>query len=187
MITAAVNEFYKIANVTCGINQMPVSVPGFSIAGQLKYAVPSPILIPLTASFEGRMLKRISLGALARNYRTWASDTSIKMGVTQRWSQIGIDKFVIHPIDSIGGRDISITGVVEPTPLVNSNDTISLEDEYIQMAVDYAAHRVQLLEGGAIFEQASLLLNKFYEGINKRLMYQGYKFPNYAIFKGPFR
>jgi hypothetical protein len=38
-VTNAVNEFYRIINAFCGINQQTVSIPGFSVANQL----PSPL------------------------------------------------------------------------------------------------------------------------------------------------
>jgi len=78
-----------------------------------------------------------------------------------QWWPIGTQKFGIHPADVIGGLPLAIVGVVEPTLLVNPTDVIDLPDEYTQIIDDYAAHVLQLKEGGKIFADASLLYQKF--------------------------
>ena len=183
-ITQFINEAYQVTNIFCGINQASVSVPGFSVAGQLLYQVPDPIIFPLQCSFEGRPLRKLSLSALAQNYRQWAYDNTTKSGPVQRWSPIGINQFVIHPCDSLGGRDISLIGVVEPPLLVNPTDVISLDDEFIDMIVSYATHRVQLKIGGGMFSQASLLIQSYWHRLKERMIYQDYIFPRYFVLKG---
>jgi hypothetical protein len=180
-IDFSINESVRILNVFCGIQQQSISVPGLSIASQLIYAVPATILIPLRATIDGRAIQRISLASLARNYRSWASDTTAKLGPIQRWAGIGIGQFVIHPADSIGGKDIKITGVVESVALVNSGDVVSLEDEFVDAVIQYAGHRCQLKAGGAEFASSSLLIQKFWHVLKQRSIFQGLKMPQYFL------
>lgn len=184
-VTNVINEGYRIINGFTGLNQATVSVPGFSVAGQLIYQSPSPILFPLECYFEGKQLRKMSLGALARTYRGWAADLTNKSGPVQRWAPIGITRFVIHPQDAVGGRDIAITGVTEPTPLVNAGDSISIPDEYLTMLISYVSHRIRLKEGGKVFSDASLLLQQFYRDLKRLGRFQTAKFPSYWILTGP--
>lgn len=183
-ITNAINEFYRIANAFIGLNQKLVSVPGFSVKNRLIYQIPSPILFPINIFFEGTELDKISLLALARNHPRWATTTTAKAGKVQRWAPIGITQFVIHPIDAIGGRDIAVQGVVEPTPLLNANDPLQLDDEFLDMAVSYAAHRLQLREGGRPFSSSMLLMTRFYSLLRDRVIKRGADFPNYSALLG---
>ena len=180
-IDAALNEGYRILNVFVGLNQGSVSVPGNSVAGQLIYQTPAPILIPLRVTVDGRMIQRVSLANLARTYRSWASDTTAKLGPIQRWASIGINQFVIHPADAIGGKVLSMTGVVEPTLLVNTGDVVQLEDEFVQAIIEYAGHRTQLKAGGAEFAASSLLIQQFWHLLKQRSVYQGLTYPKYWI------
>lgn len=186
-VTNAANEFYRIINAFCGINQQTVSIPGFSVANQLQYAVPAPLLFPMTVSFEGRMLRRLSLGALARNYRSWATDTTPKLGPPQRWAQIGITQFVVHPIDTLGGRDIAVTGLVEPTPLAASDDVIQMEDEYLTALVEYCLHRIQLKEGGKAFGDTMASFEASQKVIRDRSIFLSLKMPRYQVLAGSVR
>lgn len=180
-LTAAINETYRIVNAHCAINQAWVAVPGFSVANQFLYPVPSPILFPLQCRFEERTLQRLSFGSLAQKYRGWATDTTIKSGPVQRWAPIDITQFVIHPQDSLGGRGIEVQGVVEPNPLSAPGDTISVEDSYISMIVEGASHRLQLREGGKIFAQSSLGLQQLYRDIKSHTFLLSWKAPRYFV------
>lgn len=185
-LTAAINESYRIVNAFCGINQSLVSVPGFSVANQLLYTVPSPILFPLSAYFEGRLLRKSSLGSLARNNRGWATNSTHKSGPVRSWAPIGITQFVIHPYDSLGGRDIAVQGVIEPTPLVILTDILQVEDEYLDMIISLTAHRAQLKEGGRVFANSSqTMLNEFYRGLKDRIIFRDFKAPTYKVLTSP--
>ncbi len=184
-VTNALNEFIRIANCFIGLNQSTVFVPGFSVANKLIYPIPSPILIPFQVSFDGRVLRKLSPAALARNYPRFATDNTAKSGPVSRWAPVGISQFLLHPADSIGGRAISVTGVIEPQLLGSAGDTIALEDEYIDMAVEYAGHRIQLKEGGKTFADASMSLQTFWKIMKERSRYRGLTFPRYWVLTGP--
>jgi hypothetical protein len=183
-LTIAINEAYRQINLMAWLNQATVSVPGFSVAGQLVYQTPTPILIPLVAYFEGKQLGKSSLGSMARTHLSWATDTSIKNGIPREWVPIGINQFVIRPADSIGGRDIEISGVVEPVLLVNPGDVISVNDDFETMIVNLAAHRIQLREGGKVFASSSLLLQSFYHEMKQLCKLQQMRYPRYFVASG---
>ena len=180
-VTAVINEGYRIINAFAGINQDTLPVPGGTVANQLVYAMPTTILYPLTAYVDQKQLRRDSLLELARQHRNWATDTTIKMGSIQRWAMIGISKFVLYPIDSVGGRALTVTGVVEPTPLSSGSDVIRIEDELLTMLVEYSAHRLILKEGGKTFADSSLMIQKFYSVMKDRMITTGMKFPRYFV------
>jgi hypothetical protein len=118
---------------------------------------------------------------LARNYTRWAADTTPKSGPVARWASSGITKFVTHPIDAIGGRPILVTGVVEPTLLASSGDILSLEDEFLDMVVDYATHRVQVKQGGKSFADSSAYITSFWHILKERSRIRGMVMPKYWI------
>ena len=184
-ITNALNEAYRLMNVFCQLNQTTATVSGNSVINQSVYQTPAPILIPLVVNFAGRQLRKMSFQALARNFPGFASDATVKLGRVQRWAPIGINQFLIHPMDSVGGRTITVTGVIEPTPLASGGDVLSLDDDFVSMAVEYAAHRVQLKEGGQVFSDASLLLQRFYGFLKQRMRLSGMTFPRYFVLSGP--
>jgi hypothetical protein len=130
-------------------------------------------------------LGRSSLGSLSRTHLAWATDASVKSGPPREWAPIGINQFVINPMDSIGGRDIEITGVVEPVLLVNPADVISVNDDFETMIVNLAAHRIQLREGGKVFASSSLLLQGFYHELKQLCKLQQMRFPKYFVATGP--
>jgi len=184
-ITGALNEFIRIANAHIGFNQATLTVSGGSVANQVVYSVPATTLYPLQISVNGVQLWKMSIQSLGNQFPTWATDTTAQFGPIQRWAPIGISQFVMHPIDSVGGRTVSVLAVVEPTLLVNSTDKLQLEDAFIQMAVEYAAHRVQLKLGGAPFAGASLMIRKFWSTMKDRNTLQINKMPKYWILEGP--
>ena len=180
-IAAVVNESFRIINGFCGINQATVTVPGGTIANQLIYNVPTSLLFPITVWVDGIQLRKDSLVRLSRDHQFWATDTTLKCGPIHRWAMIGVKTFVLHPIDSIGGRLLEMTGVIEPPTLVGGSDVISVEDDFLVMMVDYCAHRIQLKEGGKVFADSSTLIQSFYAKLKDRMILTGIKFPRYHI------
>lgn len=157
----AINEALRVLNMFTGFTQGVVSVPGGTQAGRYIYDQPAGLLFPMAVAFNNRQLRRSTFRALTQRYRLWYQDTTNSFGPVAEWWPIGIQKFGIHPADLIGGLPLAIIGVIEPTLLVSPTDVIDLPDEYTQIIDDYAAHVLQLKEGGKIFADASLLYQKF--------------------------
>ena len=185
-ITVAINESYQLVNSFCGVNIKTVAVPGGSVANQVNYSTPSPIMIPMELYFNGRQMRKLSLGALGRNYRSWLTDNTTKNGPVARWTPTGIKTFAIHPADAVGGQSITITGVIEPTLLSSGSNVLEIEDEYLTMMLELTVHRLQLKEGGKIFSDSStMMLNSFYKRLANRTRFTGWKSPTYRVLTGP--
>lgn len=180
-IDAIINEAIRCTALFTGFYRATVHVPGFSQANQRVYNTPPGILAIDTVYFEGRLLQKISLKRLARLRRTWATDTTDTRGRVEYWSPWGNTLFVISPQDSQGGRDISATGQAEPPLLVNADDVMVLENEYVEIVTEYCEHRLPLKLGGKIFADGSLALNDFYAKMRQRMAYEKFKFPKYRI------
>ena len=158
-VDAVINEAIKTINIFTGFYQG--GVHAISIKGQLIYPMPTGMLYPLRAQFNGTALDPIAIGQIGKDYRNWATSTTTKDGPVIRWVPIGTNYFCLNPIDMDGGQDIYVTGVLEPPLLVNDTDEMVLDDEYTTMIGDYGAHRMPLKEGGPIFAQASLAYQNF--------------------------
>jgi hypothetical protein len=178
-LTYAINEAIRTINLVTGFLRGTATIPGNSVAGQLLYNTPPSILFPMRVQFEKRMLDPVSLDRIGNDYATWATDTTNKLGNVQRWIPFGTQMFAIHPIDSIGGGVIYVTGVLEPTLLVNGSDSVSLEDEFVDLIVTFCRARLPLKEGGAVFASASRSQQDFYRKLKTKKMIEGLKFPQY--------
>lgn len=174
-----INEAIATVALFTGFYRVTASVPGNSVANQIVYATPSGILAPRVVRFAGRQLQRMKLSKLVRQRRGWATETNLTNGPTSSWAPIGNTMFVINPIDAVGGRQIEVTGMGAPPKLVNANDTMVLENEYLELITEYGAHRLPLKEGGKIFADGSMALNDFYKKMKERKQYEKLKLPKY--------
>jgi hypothetical protein len=175
-VDAVINECIRVTALFTNFYRTTVQLPGWTVANQLVYDTPSPILKITSVMYEGRQLNYASLRELARTRRNWATDTTAAKGQPDYWAPIGLTKFVISPKDSVGGNDLSLTGIGEPPLLVNATDVFQMENEFIELVPEYCSHRLQLKEGGKIFSDASLSLNTFYDCMKERKAYEFYKF-----------
>lgn len=180
-LVACINESIRITNLFTGFAESSVWVPGFTVADQLLYDTPSPILFPTRISYEGRDLDKIGLMRMGEDYRNWATDTTNSYGPVARWIPVGLTKFAIHPIDSYGGNSLLVTGVVEPTPLVNDTDVMQLSDEFVTLVTDYCGHRLVLKEAGKVFADASILIQSYWREMKRLKRWQGFKAPRYFV------
>src|SRR6266700_5733958 len=112
-LTAVINEAIRVIGLFTNFNETSIQVPGFTVANQLLYSTPSPIIFPTGVTFEGRDLDKIGLRLAAQTYRSWATDSTDSYGPVARWIPIGIDTFAIHPIDATGGNDLTVIGMAE--------------------------------------------------------------------------
>jgi hypothetical protein len=180
-IDYVINEAVRVTALATGFYRSTIQLPGWTVADQLVYDVPAPILVPTSVLFEGRQLNPISLRELGRTRRNWATDTSARSGRPDYWAPVGIGKFVISPKDSVGGNDLALTGVAEPPLLVDATDVMQLENEYVEIITEYCGHRLPLKEGGKIFADASIGLNNFYDKLRQRKRLEKVKFQKYYI------
>ena len=179
-VTAAINECLRVLNLATGIFQ--ISTPIFTESNRIFYDVPTGILIPTRVQFEGQYLQRTFPNSAGMSNARWVTDTTTNTGMpVSRWIPCGFIKFAIHPADSIGGGQLLITGVQEPVLLANPTDTLTLPNEYTDALVLLAAQILTLKETGAIFEQASLVLNDYYRILKKIVLWRSFVQPKYFI------
>jgi hypothetical protein len=176
-----VNEAVRVVSLFTGFFRNTLQLPGYTVAGQLVYNTPHGMMVPIMVTFEGRQLQKYTLKKLARDRRNWATETTLSCGRVKQWASVGIGKFVINPIDSIGGNELLITGLGEPPLLVNDGDVLVIENEYVELITSYGVHNLPLKIGGKIFADGSLALNEFYSKIAERMRYESFKAPKYRI------
>lgn len=180
---AIINEALRCSNILCGWYQGTVSA--ISQTGQLVYPTPVGMLYPQRIAFEGIQLDPIPITRIGQDYRTWTTDNTNKNGAVARWVPIGINYFCLHPADSNGGGRIDVTGVLETPLLVLPTDSMQLEDQYVNIVVEYAASRLPMPIGGQNFAQASQLYQKgFMPAIKARTNLAKFKFPRYFVNQG---
>ncbi len=180
-VDAVINEAMRLTNLFTAFNQTSIQLPNFTVADQLLYDVPFPIIFPTRIAYEGKDLDKTGLIRIAQDYRYWATDTTNTYGPVGRWVPIGIKRFALHPIDSIGGASITITGVAEPTLLVAPGDVMQLDDDFVTLIVDYCGHRLVLKEGGKVFSDASLLIQSYWRNTKQLKRWQTFKAPRYFV------
>lgn len=177
-VRLVINEGLRRLNNLTGFNQNIVPIPGYTVAGQLVYQTPVGILIPLSVYVEERELnKEGSLQELAQRHRNWAVDNTLTQGPTQRWAAVGINKFVIHPMDGVGGRLLEVQGVVPIVPLVGQNDAISLDNEFADILVDYCSSRLFLKETGRAFANAMKIRPEMMRKLATMTIWESMVFP----------
>jgi len=161
-VTAAINEAYRILSMFCGwVNRTSSILSGYTIADRTFYDIPDDIVFPQKVDFEGQALEKVSLFSMSQMRPTWARETTANTGRNvSQWVPIGIRKFAIHPADSVGGGLLQVTGIGEPTVLVNDLDRVLIPKEGILPVCDYAAHSVQCkLQGAPFMESLELYSN----------------------------
>ncbi len=178
-----INEAIRCTNLLTGFYQGSATTT--SVANQLTYAIPAGVLYPQRVTLAGIQLDPVPITHIGQDYRTWATDQSATKGQTARWVPIGTTLFALHPADSASGDTIAVYGVVEPPLLVSPSDTMILDDQYVDIIVEYCASRLPLKIGGQNFQQASMLYTKsFQPGIKKLTNLQTFRFPKYWVNAG---
>lgn len=180
-VDSDLNDAIRVLNLFTGFNQQSVQVPGFTVINQFLYAVPSPILFPLRVYFNRRQLWKTSLRKLSYTNPNWLRETSAMGLPVQHWVPMGISTLAIHPADSAGGQELLVSGIAEPTKLVNPGDTITVEDEYAECIVELAADTLQIKEGGKIFADSTALYLKFLSKMREKKRWRSQVNPRYFV------
>jgi hypothetical protein len=180
-VTRALNEQVRVANLFAGFIQSSATVT--TEANRYVYPVPSPILVPLAVSLDGRPLKRTALAVLAARRRHWARETTANLGAVASWVLLGIRRFIIHPADAVGSRTITVEGISEPALLVNDSDVVQADDEILDGIQDMAAHILQLKEGGKIFADSTAGYQAFLREMKLHERWQNLRHPRFFLEK----
>jgi len=180
-VTSELNEAICAYNLYTGVIQGYAHVPGYTIANQVVYSVPTGILVAQHVAFEGRTLSKVSIRKISLLRRNWLTETTTATGPVARWVPIGIDTLAIHPADAVGGKDLLVSGIAEPTPLVDDADTITLPDEDAEAIEELAGATIVLKEGGKAFADVSLLYRRFLSTVKQKMLWQSAKLPRYWL------
>ena len=179
----SLNEILYRLNLLIGWMQDTLPVITFTVPNQLIYPVPTGIIIPFRVYCEGRELQKMSFRELGDHYRNWTTDTTANMGPVARWVPIGVDQFLIHPMDALGGRLLEVQGMTGMTALVGPDDVVSLDDHWQDIPVDYAKMRVLMKLGGKTFADASTIYQGMIAKLKTFTIWADLKWPKYWILK----
>jgi len=149
----ATNEALRIAAAFKGFAQTRQSA-GNTVANQVLYSVPSPILYPTDVFWAGTELFKSPANATAQQFAAWLGGLPGN-GPPAYWVPLGIKLFAIVPADPNGGNLLEVAGVAEQAQLVNSGDTAVLPDQFADVVVEHAVIALQLAEGGKVFADAT--------------------------------
>jgi len=173
-VTNALNEACCIFNANTGMLQD--SFPMFSVANRAIYDVPRELILPIRIQFEQRYLEPWGLNNTGNANPNWMLQNWRQQNTPPSyWISIGNTKFGLNPADSYGGRTIVVTGVIEPEVLVDDDQLIQFPDEYSTVLVNYAAHILNLPEGGASFQQSLPLYADFMQEVSIATIYKSLK------------
>jgi hypothetical protein len=181
-VVDAINEAIQALNLQTGFIQTTIQVPGASQANRVWYDVPAGIVIPTRVQFESWRLQPATLNGIGQTYPNWVADTTANTGLpVSYWIPVGLTKFAIYPADALGGQTIRVTGVAEPTPLVNLTDAVPMPNEYVSAFDLLAAHTLQLKESSTMFGQSSLDYQAFMRIMKKANIWRGMVQPRYFV------
>lgn len=179
-VDRAINEAVRTLNLYTGYLQESAS-GGTTTANRTFYDVPASILWPTAVYYNGRPLRKNSLGAIGMLRKEWMYDRGSVYGPVANWIPIGIRKYAIHPACSIGSVALTVEGVAEPTTLVYATDVIEFPDEFSDTLTDLAVHVLPLKEGGKVFADAASAYEDFLKGVKGITMWQRLKQPRFRV------
>ena len=140
-----INEGSRVVNLFGGFSQGRVDL-GNTVQNWIFYRQPSPIVLPMKVYLDGKELQKSTLDSAGQTFPKWLQ------GRAQRnlssWTPIGTRMFALVPPDGQGGRLLQVWGVTTPPLLVNPGDTLTLDDGYADLIVDYAYMNLAYKEGG---------------------------------------
>lgn len=175
-----INECLCRLNLLVGINTNTVSA-GSTTPGTYLYSTPVGVTIPLRVYCNGRELNKLSLRELGEKHKRWMSEATDYYGPVARWAPIGLTQFLIHPADAFGGSEIEVEGVLPMTLLLEPDDPVSLEDQWVSLLVDYGRSRAMIKEGGSAFAQSSLAYQRMISAVKDYALFEGMRFPQYFL------
>ena len=178
-VTGVLNNATRKLNNLTGLEENTVSFT--TTAGTMVYPVPSGVFIPTKLYFQGQEIQKVSMRELGTRFRNWAVEYMPAYGPIARWAPIGLDQFVIHPFDSVGGKTIEVQGVAPITPMVSAGDTVTLDDDQVPTLIDYCRGRIMLKIGGRTFASASVSYQAFIREVKEQVQWAGMTFPRYFV------
>lgn len=185
-IVDELNDSMKAVNLFTGAIQRSVTIGtvgddiNVPTVAQLIYPTPPGMVFITAVDYEGRSLSMTSLRALAAFSRSWAYDFESTGRPVKFWVPVGVSRFVINPMDRQGGRELMVTGVVDPPALVNDADLMPLGNEFADDVTDLTASMMPVREGGRVFTAAVMgIFAEFIQRMRTKAAYANLAWPTY--------
>jgi hypothetical protein len=137
----AINEALQWYNLYTGIWKQRVVIT--TIANQVYYATPTPLIYNARLEFNGQSLAQSYLSDIDNGHYTWEGETTDTVGVPsapQVWLPIGLQLFALWPTDAIGNNSILIDGVMNTPTLTLPTDTVNLDNSEIDALLGEALY-----------------------------------------------
>lgn len=183
-VDTMINEGVKILNLFTGFQQ--ISLQQTTESNRVWYDIPNEIVFPLRVQIENTYLMPTSVNSIGRSNPQWVTQNSNNMASqVSCWIRFGSRKLGINPADSIGGKQLTITGIREPKPLVNLDDTINFPNEIMAAFDQYASHILLLKESSKEFAMASTAYQEFLRLVKKLTIWKTFTSPRYFISELP--
>lgn len=126
-------------------------------ANAILQAVPSPVVWPLQLSVGGSVIYLTTPQVLDATVPGWL-DTAASTPYC--WFRVGLFSVGLYPRPAATGP-VSVTGIIQPTSLVNATDTPALSPEDEQALVSYGTYYGLLKGNDADFDRALTFYDDF--------------------------
>lgn len=177
-----INEAIKSINLIVGFQQKSIIIPHQTQENRFWYSIPNEIIFPLRVKIENTYLQPSSIANIGRSTPQWITDTTYNtQSPVASWVRFGFRKLAIHPASSVGGLDITVTGVSEPKTLIEPSDTIQFSNDVMAAFDLYTAHAILLKESPKEFAMGSSAYQDYLRLVKKLSIWKSFVAPRYYI------
>lgn len=158
----ALNETLRMWNLLVGFWKTRVELT--TVANQVWYVPPSPILYPLRVDFELAPMVQTPLFDLDLGRPLWEGETTASPDAPQvptLWVPAGFTLFAIWPADALGQRSLVVDGITHAPILTLPGDFIDIGEEEVNVFLGYALHILTFKVGGTRFADTIPLYKAF--------------------------
>ena len=178
-IRKTLNLCIQNSNLWIGWYQGSVNID--TVKDRVAYDVPNNFIFPMALSLAGRTINKSAFGPLvADNQKLWKQGTSNTGRQMTDWALLGLRKFVVYPADSVGGRVMTLSGVLEPPLFADEATTLSVPVNVMNSIFDFVTHVVQVRLSGQPFLQSMQGLKIYAQAMKQNTMWRSSGQPYYA-------
>lgn len=137
----AINEALQWYGLYTGVWQQTVNLT--TVADQVMYAAPTPLLAPVRVTFNGRSIALTSVADLDNGRPSWQTEATGDVGVpttVQFWAPVGLTHFAIWPADGTGQNSLTFDGVRVCPTLDSDGALVNLDDSELDALLGEALH-----------------------------------------------
>lgn len=175
----SINDAIGTVQLLTGFGQTRVTHDYTTRRGRPFYQVPYSLLVVTAVYLEEQPLFKSSLSQKCSADMGWLRRPASASRQPSEWTPLGIRLIAISPAPWIDGQQITMTGIAEPTPLVNDTDVISLKDEHVELVTLLASHTPIAKIGGLEFANSGTIYKDFLARAKKLRRFQSFKNPRW--------